>query len=78
MSMLSFVIRYLWIRYGMWSVCGVGVVDGYGCVSKSVSAFSIALVVVVVQSCISTSIAIRLSGVGPLFLGRRSPWARAP
>ena len=47
----------------------VGVVNGYGCISKSLSAFSIALVVVVVKSCTSTSVAVRLSGVGPSFSG---------
>ena len=55
------------------SVVMVRAVNRYGCISESVSVFGIALVVVVVKSCASTSVAVRLGGVGLSFSGCRSP-----
>jgi len=39
-------------RVSLW----LGVVDGYGCISESVSTFGIVLVVIMVQLCSSRSV----------------------
>ena len=50
--------------------------DRYGCISESVSAFRITLAVGIVKSCISRSVVVRLSGVGPSFGASVSMGAR--